>query len=182
MNEPAKGRTGLYVASALIVLLGGVYGWKVLAVRSVERAMEAQRAGHVVQLRQALTRETSEMLRLTGLPLGWAVRAAVLKDDYDQVNDYFNRFVKEPFISLVAYVRIDGAIMAATDKKMEGQPAAAYYDTALFGADEVRVVDRGGGDILLVVPVMGFDSRLGTLVVSYARKAIDSRMPPAAAD
>jgi hypothetical protein len=57
-----------------VVLLIGVLVWKSIAIRHMEKRMEAQRAKLIEKSQQVITNKTHELLRLTTIPLVWVVR------------------------------------------------------------------------------------------------------------
>jgi hypothetical protein len=177
MESPQKGRGVLYLILFLVAVILAVYVWKVFAVRSVRGEMDAQRVELVDASRRALTVQTAEMLRLAAIPLAWAVRAEAIQENYEQIHDYFARFVKERFVTGIALVGADGTVRAATDKKLEGQPATGVFDPSLLHVQDVVVSDSGEGDIRVAIPILGYQARLGTLILSYSRDAIAERVP-----
>jgi hypothetical protein len=94
-----------------------------MAVRGVEQRMEAQRVELTTARQQALESQARSMLRLTGRPLAWAVRAEMLRNNLEQVDDYFDDFVREPGIVGVVLIGKEGTVLLATNRKLVGQPA-----------------------------------------------------------
>jgi hypothetical protein len=155
---------GIFVALILLVL--GMYVWKTMAVRDAEQRMEAQRAELTTARRQALESQARGMLRLTGRPLAWAVRAEMLRNNLEQVDDYFNDFVREPGIVGVILIGKEGKVLLATNRKLVGQPAQDVVSKAVLEATGVTVEESEGVQ-RLAVPVMSFNERLAVLAVDY---------------
>ena len=177
MSTQSPGRARMIEIVVVLVLMVSLYFWKVFAVRGVENRMGEQLAGLADNCSTAIGEQNAELLRLSGIPLAWAVRAELLRDNTGKVHDYLARFVKEAPVRRIIYADASGTIIAATDKKLEGTAAADLHGGPLLQIAEVRVVDREGKDVLLVAPVLGLDSRLGTLVVEYSREALERRTP-----
>lgn len=155
---------GIFVGLILLVL--GMYVWKTMAVRGVEQRMEAQRVELTTARQQALESQGRDMLRLTGRPLAWAVRAEMLRNNLEQVDDYFNDFVREPGIVGVVLIGKEGTVLLATNRKLVGQPAQDVVSKAVMEATGVTVEESEGVQ-RLAVPVMSFNERLAVLAVDY---------------
>jgi len=182
-RPPALGGRGLlYTAGALVVLLALLLAAVVvrnrITLRRLEGTLETQRTEMTEARQRALDTQGREILRLAGLPLAWAVRGEVLKDNLQQVDDYFRRFVKEPGVQSLLYVDKEGRIVIATDRKLEGQAAAGLVSTALIEATEVTLEENPPG-IRLAVPIMAFEARAGVLLLDYVLR--DPAAPPAPA-
>lgn len=105
-----------------------MYVWRMITVKN----MEAQRARLVQRSQQVVTSKTVDLLRLATIPLVWAVRKEMLRDNYDQINDYLTRFIKEPHIKQILVVKSDGSVAVATDKKVEGQHSRPFFRNSLW--------------------------------------------------
>jgi len=181
-NAP-KGMSGmtkfyLTIIVILIVAVIVVFFWKELAVRRAVAHYEEERAGIVEQTRTALVDQTREMLRLSAIPLGWSVRTEMIKENYHQIDDYMQRFVKEPHVSRIALVDYEGSIQIATDKKLEGQRADSAFPSVLLEVGKVTVHDEGTDEVFVAVPILSYDARLGTLVLAYSLSSVNSKLPP----
>ena len=151
----------LYSMGILVVLIAALFLWKVFAVRSVEKKSQ-----HLI------TSRTEELLRLTAIPFAWTMRKEMQKEDYDQINEYLNSFVKEPHIKMVLVVKTDGTIAAATNKKLEGKQFSSFYPVELLTPDDIGIFRDKDATILLLCPVMGLNARLGTTVIIYEPEKI----------
>lgn len=159
------------VVVALLLVAAAMYAWKEIATFREQR-----------RVRQDVERRTGELLRLAAVPLAWAVRTEVMGDNLGQVEAYFDRFVKEPHVRRLILADAGGRIVVSTDTSLEGKEAGLALPDTPLDANDVRVETPQEGFYRLVVPVMGFDSRLGTLVVEYApaiRSSLPARPAPA---
>lgn len=153
------------VALSLAIVVVAVAG--MVSRRSEEHRAAAERAELVRTTNATLAAQTSALLRLSALPLGWAFRAALLKDDATAIDTYLRRMVQEPHVTGIVVVGADGKISHASDQKLQGRPAQGLFpDVPLNGQSPTSVTaDR---EVRIVVPLMGYDRRLGTLVLGYA--------------
>jgi hypothetical protein len=90
----------------------------------------------------------------------------MLRGNLGQVDDYFRQFVTERGVMALLLVGKDGQIVLATNRKLETRPADATVSKAFLEANDSSVEETGGA-LRLAVPIMGFDERLGVLVVDY---------------
>ena len=150
----------------VLLLLGGAYGWQVWQMRGLERQFALEKSQLSTAQRQALDVQAKDLLRLAARPLAWAVRAELLRGNVSQVDDYFREFVRERGVNSVLLVAPDGKIMLATNRKLETQAADTVLPKAMLDAPDVTL-EAAGNLLRLGVPVMGFDRRLGLLVIDY---------------
>jgi hypothetical protein len=174
-----RSKAFLTVIAILVLIILVLYIWKGVAVGRVEERLEAQKAESTERLRDALALQTQETLRLSAVPLGWAVRTALLKDNFEQADNYMQRLVKEPHVTRIVLVGQDGNVTLATDKKLEGQAASGLFSAGALRVSEATVLDEGEGEILLAIPVVSYDARLGTLILGYSRDSIESKVTAA---
>ncbi len=132
--------------------------------------MAAERAAADSTRRQAMSGQARDLLRLSARPLAWSVRAEMLRGNLGQVDDYFRELVRERPVSSLMLVDKDGRVALATNRKLETQPAEPLVSKALLESADVAV-EESGTTLRMAVPVMGFDRRLGTLVVDYDLQA-----------
>lgn len=168
-----------------VVIVALALGLIALALeRTVEISLVKQRAAEeraavLHSATEALATQTSSLLRLSALPLGWAVRSALLKDDLTSVDTYLQRIVQERHVTGAALVGADGKVRLAGNRKLEKLSAeAAFPGVAISG--QSPTVTTGEHDLRAVVPVMGYDRRLGTVIVSYARPTAEDLAAAAA--
>lgn len=125
--------------------------------------MDQQRS----ELQKTLSEQTVALLRLSAIPLGWTVRSELMKGNLEAISDYFNRFVKEEKITEILFIRNDGKIMVATDKKKEGLEFNSMFREG-FSATDMIVVDRTENNrIRVIIPIMGFNNKLGNVLMIY---------------
>ena len=167
----------LWVGLALLILWAISFAWQSLAQKRLEAKLETDRAAMTAQAdneRQALlaqlrTRagEASEAsLREFGTALAWAVRGEMIRNNLDQVDQFFTEIVRLPNTERAVLAGTDGKILVSTDRRHVGADAAALVGAEALqqGQVSVRAAQDGARD--LVIPVMGLNSRLGTVIVT----------------
>lgn len=156
-----------YIIAALAVLLIGMYAWKAIAIKNIQKANESQRLQLVEKHQQDVTEKTRYFLNLTTTPFVWAIRKEMLKENYEQINEYLIQFVKNPRIKQIIVVKSDGTVAVSTDKKLEGAPFSSLYPQEFLEKTESAVSNDDQGNILIISPIMGFDKNLGTFLMVY---------------
>jgi len=169
---PAK--VFLYTIGVFVILLVGLYFWKEIEVASRTRAVEQERDQMAAEfeqleeeLRLASTERVEELLTMLAVPLGWAIRAEAVEKNFDRIEEYAVRLVKEPRVRRVVLVMPDGRIRITTDKKLQGEPASRFYGD-LANGDGIALRKDDTGDYHLFVPLTGYNTRVGSLIVTVA--------------
>jgi len=102
------------------------------------------------------------------MALAWAVRGELIRNNLDQVDQFFNEMVRMERVERVVLAGQDGKVLLSSDKRFQGGDFAALYPAELLGAPQVAVLAGAEGKKRLVLPVMGLSARLGTVVMDYA--------------
>lgn len=163
--EEKKSNYYLYAIGVLILLLVVVYIWKTAVVRNTEKRLTEH-------YQKVITSRTEGLLRMTAIPFSWAVRKEMIRENYDQINEYLIRFVKEPMVKQILVVKSDGIVAVSTDKKLEGMSFSSLYPTQTLNQDEISATSAEDGNIVVVAPIMGLNARLGFIYMIYMPEKI----------
>jgi hypothetical protein len=156
----------------LLIVSAGIYLWGYIRVKSFERRMK-ERETEILQKTQIIVNEkTKEFLKITALPLVWAVGKNMMRGNFDEINEYMERLVQEKGFKEILLVDTTGTIVLSTDKKVQGQKFGNYYPVEFLQANDVVIISDSV-NIRAVAPVMGLNSRLGTLVITYGLEKIE---------
>jgi len=159
------------VVVVLAVALVALAITHLVEVARVEDRAAADRAALVEKATSALDAQTSALLRLSALPLGWAIRDALLKDDLTSADTYLQRIVHERNVTGAALIGADGKVRLASNRKLETHSAAEAFPGIAINQESPMVVPTTKA-LNVVVPIMGYDRKLGTLIFSYARPSM----------
>ena len=163
-------RLSIYTIFVLLALLLGVYAWKEFTVRSLERKMDLQRTEMSIQQQNALDAQARDMLRLTALPLAWAVRAEWMRGNLSQIDDYFRDFVKEAGVQAIFLIDSKNMVVLATNRKLETQSADQVVSQTIRDAESV-VIEKADSIVRMAMPIMSLNEKLGILVIDYDPQA-----------
>ncbi len=173
---PRGRRLPLVLGALLVLSTAGMYGWRWRSVAELERASLQQRNELLSASQAALSGQAEELLRLSAVPLSWTVGTAMTQNDFQGVNGYLKQMVQQPHVIRIAVADLQGQIRASTDRKFEGAALGDSFPGVDLSAPE-PTVQRQFGEQRVVVPVMGPEARLGTLVLSYDAAALEGRIP-----
>ncbi len=165
----------------LLVFLGVlllVFIWKQIAVNQAESQLEKGQA----QLAQQLEDKSKELVTKAreyadtqykkeeerfGQVLAWAVRGELIRNNLDQIDQYLTELVKTKDTERVVLISDEGKLLVSTDKRLESEEASSLYPQEILGLQTITIKSDVGNRKLLVVPVMGLNKRLATIIISY---------------
>jgi len=168
----------LGLAVTLVVVVAVMYFWKTAAVSAVEsKLVEVQtqsvqeRTELIERARQLDARDDVESLKRLSTPLAWAIRRELMASNLDQVDQYLSELVQMPGFESAVLANPEDKVMVATDRKNLAEPFSTLYPAQYLQAKEVRIEPASAGSLRAIIPVMGLNQQLGTLVVEYTSPA-----------
>ncbi len=178
MGRLGKARLPLWVALAVVVILLAVLGWQRMAMsradarlaaerQTLSSQFQADRSALVAELKAKVAANADETKRQFGIALAWAVRGEMIRNNLDQVDQFFNEIIKLPNTERVLLADSTGRVRVSTDRRYLGVEMSTLVPVEATLPEEVAVRAGPNETRLLVIPVMGLNSRLGTVVVSY---------------
>ena len=150
----------LFTAIVGMLAVVVVYFWKDIQGKK-------QKAAIVKSATEQLMENNQEMIKLVAKPFIWSIRTELLRDNMDQVNAYTKELVKEQNIQYIHLIEPGGLIINSTDKKLEGQKSDGMFDAGIMGTDSIIVIKNDDDVLTIAAPVMGYDKRLATIIMSY---------------
>lgn len=172
-------RLPLWVSLLLALLLVVVFVWSRILLGAAEARLENERqemtrrfeedkSALLARLQDFTARQDDESQRHFGTALAWAVRGELIRNNLDQVDQYFNEMVRMERVERVVLASQDGKILLSSDRRHQGGDFSALYPAGLLSVPQVSVLAGAEGKKRVVVPVMGLTARLGTVVMDYA--------------
>jgi hypothetical protein len=167
----------LWVSLVLLILWAISFGWQSLAQKRLEAKMDIDRAAMTAQaggarqvllatLRERAQDGSEASLREFGMVLAWAVRGEMIRNNLGQVDQFFTEIVKLPGTERALLAGADGRVAVATDRRHLGVEASTLVPPEALVLPQVTVRSEADGTVLLVVPVMGLNDRIGTVFVT----------------
>ncbi len=169
----------VWVSLLLLLALGIVAAWAAFAISGAERRLTQERQQFEQKLeadtsalrreaQETVARQTQEMQLLFGTALAWSVRSAMLRNNLDEIDQYFGELVKNPRIALVLLADVDGKVLRTTDRKYLDGQFSTHFPEEFLKVENVVVRSGEGERIRLVLPIQGLTARLGTVLLVYA--------------
>lgn len=168
----------LGIIGVLLLVIIGMYIWREVDVRGVRGEAEERREALVERAELEVDRRTEELLRLSAIPLAWAVRTEMLRRDLGQVDGYLTEFVQERGVEQAVLAGARDTVLVATDRRLQGTRFSQHFPAELLERDQATVEPVEQGRLRVVVPIMGINRRLGTLVVRYRPEELRLEQEP----
>jgi hypothetical protein len=103
--------------------------------------------------------------------LAWAIRGELIRNNLDQIDQYFSQLVQVERIKLAVLSSQEGKMLVASDKKFQEGEFGQVFPAELLNEAQVSIHPQGE-DRLLVMPIMGLNTRLGTAVLRYTPETL----------
>ncbi|ABI59520.1 MULTISPECIES: hypothetical protein [Nitrosomonas] len=166
---------------SILVFLGVlllVFVWKQIAVNQAESRLEKGQAELALKLEQestALVKKAREYAdsqynkeeERFGQVLAWAVRGELIRNNLDQIDQYLSELVRTKDTERVVLISDEGKLLVSTDKRLITEDASNLYPKEILDLQTITVKSDVAGKKLLVVPVMGLNKRMATIIISY---------------
>lgn len=157
--------------AALVGLIVVVVVWKFIAVSKVESDMAKKLENERVMIKQqareyADTQYAREEERF-GQVLSWAVRGELIRNNLDQIDQYLSEIVKMKDTERVVLINEEGELLVSTDKRLQETKGIELFPKEILNLQKITIKSDVDGRKILVIPVMGLNKKIATVVVSY---------------
>jgi hypothetical protein len=150
----------------LVLLLIGLYAWKVASVNRIEDQLAEQQQAWEQGARHAVQQNTRAMLGLAAVPLGLSAREEAMSRNYGLMQERFERLLREPGVERVLYATANDSIAVSTDRSLIGRPLSSAIPAQYSRPVGTNVV-LADGAYEAVVPITGLNERLGVVVLTF---------------
>ena len=165
MQFPAK------YAVMLVGVIVVIFVWKIIAVGKVEsdmaKKLEGERVLITQQAREYADQQYTKEEERFGQVLSWAVRGELIRHNIDQIDQYLSEFVRMNDTERIELIGEDGQLLVSTDKRLEETKGVEIFPKEILNLQKITIKSDVDGKKILVVPVMGLNKKIATLVVSY---------------
>lgn len=160
-------KISLIIIVSALVLLASLWVWKSIEISQVEKRAEGQKQAIKITAKNQLMEAHEAHLKLLAKPMIWALRTEMMQGNMGQVNLYLSDLVKEKNIQRVLVANPKGTVIASTNKKDEGQSFISLGAGNIQNNDNTTIQQAGDSKLMVTSPIMGFNNRLGTLLIKY---------------
>ncbi|MDO7170674.1 hypothetical protein [Mariniflexile sp. AS56] len=152
----------------LIVLLMSSIIWHYASMALLRNSFTTEKASIESTYKLKLDSLNSNRLQLTAKTFSWAIRSELLRENTDQVNQFFNDFIKNESIEKLQFIDSEtNTITISTDKKDEGLVDSKFTNTIN------QEVIKDSTYFQLVTPITGLNKRIGVFVMKV--KKLDNK-------
>jgi cell division protein FtsL len=157
----------LIMIAVAAIILTGLWIWKAIEIRNLRNDAAADKQQLREQALRQVIQSHEEHLKLLAKPYVWAVRTELMRGNINQVNLYASDMVKQKSFQRIAIADNKGIVVSSTNKKDEGRPISAIGVNAISSHDTTSIENFNDSILILSSPIMGFNNRLGTLLIEY---------------
>ncbi len=157
----------LLLALVFLLILVFINSSKNTQLREARKQAAQEREAIVTLANEHVTENTTSFLRTLMMPFSWSVRSAMLSRNMEQVDQYLYAFVQEPNFELVLLADNTGKIISTTNQKYKGEVFANHFNASLLQVEAITLDTSDSSSIKVAAPIMGLNSKLGTLYTVY---------------
>ncbi|MFD3002426.1 PDC sensor domain-containing protein [Pontibacter toksunensis] len=157
----------VYIPLILLLALLGLYLYKESQLNDVRKQAELEQAAVLERANKRISENNNYLLQVLTKPFSWALRTALLSGNTEQVDQYLFQFVQEEKFALVLVADENGNIISSTDQNFTGAAFADHFKPEYLKADSTIVDDSNPERMVVVSPIMGLNSKVGTLLAVY---------------
>ena len=166
----AQAIVSIIIICLLIIVPAAIYLWKQAEISNLKKAHETEINSIRSDASQTINDNNKKNIETLTRVFSWAVRSEMLRNNLEQVNTYMTDLVKSADLSDISAIKTDGIVVLSTNKKFEGNAYPGPVASQLSSINEVVSRSDESGNIMCICPIMGLDSRLGTIVITYKPK------------
>jgi hypothetical protein len=168
----------MIILVGLVILLPlGVYFFMNLEISKLEYRQKQQTDSLRAQTTLEIRQNNEANLKTVAKVFSWAVRAEMLRDNMEQVDQIMTELVKVKPYQQVVLVSNEGKVLLSTDKKYEEKTYTEQFYQQIAGSDQVEIKTQTSGELLVSAPVYGIDARLGSIVITYKTDEVSAVAP-----
>ena len=151
-------------AFTLSLVIFIVIVWALIKMNNMQKTARVEKQQLTKEYESRLDNLSISSMELTARVFSWAIRGEMIRQNLDQVNQYFTSFIREPDIVKIQLIDpSSGKIILSTDKKDEG---IVIEETLILQAERTFHIP-GDQHVKIISPVMGLSARIGVLVIEY---------------
>jgi hypothetical protein len=166
----AQAVVSIIILCLLIIVPTGIYLWKQAEISNLKKQHETAINQIRTDANNTITENNKKNIETLTRVFSWAVRSEMLRSNMEQVNTYMTDLVKAADLNDISAIKTDGIVVLSTNKKFEGNAYPGPVSAQLSSINEVVSRSDENGNIMCICPIMGLDSRLGTIVITYKPK------------
>lgn len=144
----------------LIIIIIGILIWHFSKIYFIERNTEKEKNEIITKYEVKLDSLNASQMQQTAKVFSWAIRSELIRGNKDQINQYFNEYIKTPGILKLQLINSeDSKIEISTDKKDEG-----VHNVNYININEQKIIS-GSPELKIVTPISGMNKQIGVFIM-----------------
>lgn len=158
-NKPTFFSKSKYYLGLILVIIIIVI-WHYSTIYFIEKNTEKEKLEMNTNFGLKLDSLNTAQMQLTAKTFSWAIRSELIRGNKDQINQYFNEFIKTPGMIKLQFINSENSkIEISTDKKDEGTRNVDYIN--LNGQEIIS----GVPELKVVTPILGMNKQIGVFIL-----------------
>jgi len=150
----------------LLVVIGGLLLYYNLKISGIESTHRDELNSTVQNYTQQIDSIQISSLTQTVKVFSWAIRSELIRNNMEQVNQFFLAFIKEKGVEQIDLINPDSFIIVlSTDMKQEG---TTISDSRILQAAST-ITEEDSVGLRIVSPIMGLEKKIGIVSVKIRK-------------
>ncbi len=151
-------RSKYYLGLILIIII--ILIWHFSKVYFLEKNTEKEKLEMVTKYEIKLDSLNAKHLQLTAKTLSWAVRSELIRGNTDQINQFFNEFIKTPGIAKLQLINSANSLIdISTDEKDVGIQNIDYINLK----SQETILEKS--KLKIVTPISGMNKQIAVFIL-----------------
>jgi hypothetical protein len=151
-------RAKYYLGLILIIVI--ILIWHYSKMHFYEKSTENEKLAITNKYELKIDSLNAVHLQLTAKALSWAIRSELIRGNKDQINQFFNEFIKTPGILKLQLITTENStIEISTDKKDVGTQNVDYIN---IKSQETNIETL---KLRIVTPISGMNKQIGVFIL-----------------
>ena len=147
-----------YVGLILVILI--IFVWAFIKMHIMENRYNTQKQELITNYELRLDSLNSDRLLLTAQTFSWAIRSELIRENKEQINQFFNEFIKNNGVKKLQLINPETSVVElSTDKKDEGTTLTG------FNAIEDQIIRKDSTEFYIITPISGLNKKMGIFVM-----------------
>ena len=150
----------------LIVIIGVLLLYFNLKINKIESTLRDELNSTVQNYNQQIDSIQISSLTQTVKVFSWAIRSELIRNNIEQVNQFFQAFIKEKGVEQIDLINPESSvIILSTDMKQEGKTIS----NSLILQAGSTVTEQDSTGLKMVSPIMGLEKKIGIISVKIRK-------------
>lgn len=151
-------RAKYYLGLILIIIIILIWGYS--KIYFLKKSYKEERHGLITNYETKIDNINVTNMQLTAKAFSWAIRSELIRENNDQISQFFDEFIKTPGILKLQLINTENStIEISTDKKDVGLPNTDYIDI------KKQETISGFSEMRIITPISGMNNQIGIFIL-----------------